>query len=83
MSDNTVDVDTSTPTNALTGLRRGAFIGWNEVAQNELDFDFVSEAGPTWFLEAPVSSGHFYFVVISLSCTASVVSRMSDEVNPW
>jgi len=52
-------------------LRRGAFIGWNEVAQNELDFDFISETGPTWFLEAPVSSNHFYFVVISLSCTAS------------
>ena len=29
MSDNTVDVDTSTPTNALTGLRRGAFIGYH------------------------------------------------------
>jgi len=52
-------------------LRRGVFIGWNEVAQNELDFDFISETGPTWSLEAPVSSNHFYFVVISLSCTAS------------
>ncbi|HYM36077.1 MAG TPA: hypothetical protein VET48_11810 [Steroidobacteraceae bacterium] len=52
-------------------LRRGAFIGWNEEAVNSLDFDFVSETGPTWFLEAPVSSAHFYFVVISLTCTAS------------
>ncbi len=52
-------------------LRRGAFIGWNEEAQNNLDFDFISETGPTWFLEAPVSSSHFYFVVISLTCTAS------------
>ena len=52
-------------------LRRGAFIGWNEIAENELDFDFISETGPTWFLEAPVSSSHFYFVVISLTCTAS------------
>jgi hypothetical protein len=52
-------------------LRRGAFIGWSEVAENELDFDFISEAGPTWFLEAPVSSSHFYFIVISLTCTAS------------
>jgi hypothetical protein len=52
-------------------LRRGAFIGWNEVAQNSLDFDFISEAGPTWYLEAPVSSAHFYFVVISFTCTAS------------
>jgi hypothetical protein len=51
-------------------LRRGAFIGWNEIAENELDFDFISETGPTWFLEAPVSSSHFYFVVISLTCTA-------------
>lgn len=52
-------------------LRRGAFIGWNEIAENELDFHVISETGPTWFLEAPVSSSHFYFVVISLSCTAS------------
>ena len=52
-------------------LRRGAFIGWNEIAVNDLDFHFISETGPTWFLEAPVSSSHFYFVVISLSCTAS------------
>jgi hypothetical protein len=52
-------------------LRRGAFIGWNEIAENELDFDFISETGPTWLLEAPVSSSHFYFVVISLTCTAS------------
>jgi hypothetical protein len=52
-------------------LRRGAFIGWSEVAENALDFDFISETGPTWFLEAPVSSSHFYFVVISLTCTAS------------
>lgn len=52
-------------------LRRGAFIGWNEVAENSLDFDFISESGPTWYLEAPVSSAHFYFVVISLTCTAA------------
>ena len=52
-------------------LRTGAFIGWSMVAQNELDFDFISETGPTWYLEAPVSSSHFYFVVISLTCTAS------------
>jgi hypothetical protein len=52
-------------------LRRGALIGWNESAENELDFDFISETGPTWFLEAPVSSSHFYFVVISLTCSAS------------
>jgi hypothetical protein len=52
-------------------LRRGALIGWNEVAEDELDFDLVSETGPSWFLEAPVSSAHFYFVVMSLTCTAS------------
>jgi hypothetical protein len=51
-------------------LQRGAFIGFNEIAQNELDFNAHSAAGPTWFLEAPVSSDHFYFVVISLSCSA-------------
>lgn len=52
-------------------LRRGAFLGWGEVGLNSLDFDVVSENGPTWALEAPVSSQHFYFVVVSLSCTAS------------
>jgi hypothetical protein len=52
-------------------LSRGAFLGWSEDAVDYLDFDFVSEAGPTWSLEAPVSSSQFYFVVISLSCTAS------------
>jgi hypothetical protein len=52
-------------------LRRGAFIGWNIVAENELKFNFISQSGPTWVLEAPVSSAHFYFVVISLSCSAS------------
>jgi hypothetical protein len=52
-------------------LRRGALIGWNEVADNALDFDFISESGPSWSLEAPVSSAHFYFVVFTLTCTAS------------
>jgi hypothetical protein len=56
---------------AFLPLRRGAFIGWSEVGLNSLDFDFVSESGPTWFLEAPISSSHFYFVVISLSCSAT------------
>jgi hypothetical protein len=51
-------------------LTRGAFIGWNIVTANSLNFDFISKSGPTWFLEAPVSSSHFYFVVISLSCGA-------------
>ena len=51
-------------------LSRGAFIGWNIVAENELKFNFISQTGPTWFLEAPVSSANFYFVVISLSCSA-------------
>jgi hypothetical protein len=36
-----------------------------------LKFNFISQTGPTWFLEAPVSSANFYFVVISLSCSAS------------
>jgi len=52
-------------------LRRGAFLGWSEDGLNSLDFDVVNEVGPTWALEAPVSSNHWYFVVISLSCTAS------------
>ena len=52
-------------------LRRGAFLGWSEVGLNNLDFDFVSEAGPTWSLEAPISSSHWYFVVISLTCSAT------------
>jgi hypothetical protein len=52
-------------------LRRGAYLGWSEDAINGLDFDIVSEAGPTWSLEAPVSSSHFYFVVLRLSCEAS------------
>lgn len=52
-------------------LRRGAFLGFSVDGYNSLDFDVVSEAGPTWFLEAPVSSNNFYFVVISLSCAAS------------
>lgn len=52
-------------------LRRGAFLGWGEVGLNSLDFDFISEAGPTWSLEAPISSSHWYFVVISLSCSAT------------
>ena len=52
-------------------LRRGAFLGWAEVGLNSLDFDIVSEAGPTWSLEAPVNSSYWYFVVISLSCSAT------------
>ena len=52
-------------------LSRGAFIGYSMVAQNELKFNFISETGPTWVLEAPVSSANFYFVVFSLSCSAS------------
>jgi hypothetical protein len=52
-------------------LARGAFLGWGEVGLNSLNFDVISENGPTWALEAPVSSQHWYFVVISLSCTAS------------
>ena len=51
-------------------LSRGAFIGWNMIAENELKFNFISQTGPTWVLEAPVSSANFYFVVISLSCSA-------------
>jgi hypothetical protein len=54
-------------------LHRGAFIGWNIYAENRLDFNAHSDAGPTWSLEAPVSSNHFYFVVISLSCSAGGV----------
>jgi hypothetical protein len=56
---------------AFLPLRRGAFLGWAEVGLNSLDFDFVSEAGPTWSLESPISSSHWYFVVISLSCGAT------------
>ena len=52
-------------------LRRGALIGWSNYAQDKLDFNFISESGPTWHLEAPVSSSHFYFVVFSLTCSAS------------
>jgi hypothetical protein len=52
-------------------LALGAFIGWNEVAENELDFNALSSAGPTWSLEAPVNANHHYLVVISLECTAS------------
>jgi hypothetical protein len=52
-------------------LRRGAFIGWNIVAQNELKFNYITQTGPTWSLEAPVSSAHFYFLVFSLDCSAS------------
>jgi hypothetical protein len=52
-------------------LRRGTYLGWSEDAVNGLDFDVISEAGPTWSLEAPVSSSHFYFIVIRLSCEAS------------
>ncbi len=51
-------------------LRRGAFIGFNESAQNELNFNVHSEVGPTWSLDASVSSDHFYFVVVSLTCSA-------------
>lgn len=52
-------------------LRVGAYLGWAEVGLNSLDFDVVSEPGPTWSLQAPVSSNYFYFVVVRLSCTAS------------
>jgi hypothetical protein len=52
-------------------LRRGAFLGLSVDGYNSLDFDVVSETGPTWYLEVPVSSANFYFVVISLTCTAS------------
>jgi hypothetical protein len=52
-------------------LRRGAFLGWSEVGFNSLDFDVVNEAGPTWTLEAPVTSSLWYFIVVSLSCSAS------------
>jgi hypothetical protein len=52
-------------------LRRGTYLGWAEDAINGLDFDVISESGPTWSLEAPVSSSHFYFIVIRLSCGAS------------
>jgi len=51
--------------------RRGAFLGFGEVGLNSLDFDVVNEAGPTWSLEAPVTSSLWYFIVISLSCGAS------------
>jgi hypothetical protein len=51
--------------------RQGAFLGFSVDGYNSLDFDVVSETGPTWYLEAPVSSENFYFVVISLTCTAS------------
>jgi hypothetical protein len=56
---------------AFTSLTRGAFLGGAEDAVNALNFDFVSYPGPTWYLKAPVSSEHFYFVVISLSCSAT------------
>jgi hypothetical protein len=52
-------------------LAQGAFLGWGEVGLNSLNFDLVSEAGPTWYLEAPVNSSNWYFVVISLSCSAT------------
>lgn len=52
-------------------LQVGAFIGWNESAENELDFHAFSSAGPTWALEATVDSNHFYLVVITLECSAS------------
>jgi hypothetical protein len=52
-------------------LRRGAFIGFGIVGLNDLDFDVVNEAGPTWALEAPVTSSLWYFIVISLTVSAS------------
>jgi hypothetical protein len=52
-------------------LHSGAFIGFNMSAENEIKFNAYSNAGPTWYLEAPVSSNHFYFVVISLECSAN------------
>ena len=55
---------------AFTLLRVGAFLGLSVDGYNSLDFDIVNEPGPTWYLEAPVSSNHFYFIVIRLSCTA-------------
>ncbi len=52
-------------------LQSGAFIGFNMSAENEIKFNAYSNAGPTWSLQAPVSSNHFYFVVISLECSAN------------
>jgi hypothetical protein len=52
-------------------MRIGTFLGWSEGSANGLDFHIVDEAGPTWSLEAPVSSEYFYFVVISLAVTAN------------
>jgi len=52
-------------------LHSGAFIGFSIYAENEIKFNAHSNAGPTWHLEAPVSSNHHYFVVISLDCSAS------------
>lgn len=52
-------------------LQSGAFIGFGISAENEIKFNAYSNSGPTWSLEAPVSSNHFYFVVISLECSAN------------
>lgn len=52
-------------------LQLGAFIGYNVGAENELKWNAISSAGPTWALEAKVNSNRNYFVVISLECAAS------------
>lgn len=54
-------------------LQRGAFIGWGVVGLNSVDFDVVNEAGPTWYLEAPVveSPDFHYVIVVRLECNAS------------
>jgi hypothetical protein len=52
-------------------LQLGAFIGYSISAENELKWNAISSAGPTWALEAKVNSNRHYFVVISLECSAS------------
>jgi hypothetical protein len=56
---------------AFTFLTEREFTGWRETAQNQLNFDFGSTPGPTWYLESPVSPSHFYFVTMRLRCRAS------------
>ena len=52
-------------------LQLGAFIGYNISAENELKWNAISSAGPSWALEAKVNSNRHYYVVISLECSAS------------
>jgi hypothetical protein len=52
-------------------LAEGAFLGFDEVGLNSLDLDVVNEAGPTWALDATLSSEWWYFIVVSLTCSAN------------